>query len=118
MQMAASRPLLIRLSSKHTGNGNPQSFNILTCVSDQVSQAAAYMILFLAVASGDAKVYSLMFDVCGCCRFSGYQLPVTRYKAQGTRHKVQGTRSKLQGTRYKVQGAGTWNFSRLPVHDH
>lgn len=55
----ASNPLLTRLSNAATFAVKPQSRRILTCMIDQVSQAAAKMVLFFNVPSGDnAKSYN------------------------------------------------------------
>jgi hypothetical protein len=61
MAMAASRPLLIKLSVAAMINENPQSCNILTCISAQVRHTAANISLFLVVPNGDdAKLKTLM----------------------------------------------------------
>jgi hypothetical protein len=39
--------------------GSPQSANIFTCISDQLSQAAVKMILFLNVPNGDEATMKL-----------------------------------------------------------
>jgi hypothetical protein len=57
MAMAASRPLLTKLSVAAMAHGNPQSCNTFTCMSDQVRHTAANINLFLVVPNGDdAKV--------------------------------------------------------------
>ena len=66
----ASNPLLTRLSNAATFAVKPQSRKILTCMIDQVSQAAAKMVLFFNVPSGD-NAKRKMFQV------TGFKLQVT-----------------------------------------
>ena len=68
--MHANSVLLIRLSATATGHVNPQPCNILVCSNAQVSQAAAKMILFLTVASGEDATDSMIFFDQVICHFN------------------------------------------------